>query len=147
VLVTIFALAVSVYFTGLYFEVFAPPKILLSHDTSYAELPPAAPPAVDREGRLIHMPPGIARPDVEVALSVRTVMGDWRVTCFHRPLGGQLWTPVLMTDFSQGKHGVKLPPSAFPQGAVEYYFEALSLSSGGRVRSGTPEAPFRIQTR
>ncbi len=121
--------------------------MILHQDTSYAELPPAPPPAVDREGRLIHMPPGIAHPNVEVALSVRTVVGDWRVTCFYRPLGVPSWSPLLMTDFSQGKHGVQLPPSAFPEGAAEYYFEALSLSSGGQVRSGTPEAPFRIQTR
>jgi len=147
VLVTIFSLAVSVYFTGLYFEVFAPPKIILSQNNSYVELPPAPPPAVDREGRLIHMPPGIARPDVEVPLSVRTVLGDWRVTCFYRPLGLSSWNPIVMTDLSTGKHGVRLPPAAFPEGVAEYYFEALNLSSGGRVRSGTPEAPFRIQTR
>jgi serine/threonine protein kinase len=146
-LITIFSLAVSVYFIGLYFEVFAPPKVILAQSNSFEELPPGPAPAIDPGGRIIHVPPGIAHADADVPLSVRTVLGEWEVDCFYRPLGEPIWSQQSMTEFNGGRHGVTLPTEAFREGAAEYYFEAVSSSSGELVRSGSAAAPFRIQTR
>ena len=147
ILIVVFALAVSVYFFGLYFEVFAPPTVVLQTRPEFEELPPGPLPAVDSSGQLIHFPPGITRGGQDANLSARTVIGNWEVTCVYRPLEGARWSRSPMTASGKGRHDATIPLSAFAEGAIEYYFEAVKLATGERVFSGRPEAPFRIQNR
>ena len=146
VLIIVFALCTTTYFTALYFELIAPPKVVLDITPTYRELPPAPAPALDASGRIIHIPPGIAHEGQLVTLSARSVLGSWIVTCIHRPLGESTWRRSPLRHVGRGRHEVALPSDALAGGAAEYYFEAIS-ASGEKVTSGSARAPFRVQNR